>query len=361
MGKKFVRGVTDVDDIEKFDKTLTNVNDLLSDGKATYVHTKQGKNDKYVNITDKITSITSGDKGLIDVSINGDNNATLTPKHDALKEQVIESTNNTITVNRGGNGTSQTTKINTNPQKVLEHDNLLTNYGISKTKSENNTTLGLEYTRINVNVPYDLNDLLNGCVRSANFLNAPKPNTWFFVSSFSEGGWYVIQEAITLVDDKNTTYRRTKQNNVWGPWREQVGDKSVIDNLLAQKQNTITNNTSIGVSGTELRQLYTLKQSYSHANGLLKTHVKSVSQNTSITTPEEEYNFIVKINKGAGDATFVLNDHDKIKFSNIMTSYGQNNSVRISGCTFKLSGSSLTVSTGNNVDQNYVITFSDII
>lgn len=29
MSKKFVRGVTGVDDIEKFDKSLTNVNDLI--------------------------------------------------------------------------------------------------------------------------------------------------------------------------------------------------------------------------------------------------------------------------------------------------------------------------------------------
>lgn len=358
MGKKFVRGVTGVDDIEKFDKTLTNVNDLISDGKATYVHTKQGKNEKYVNITDKITSITSGNTGLIDVSINDDNNAIITPKHDALKEQVIESTNNTITVNRGGNGTIETTKINTNPQKVLEHNNLLTGYGISKKTSGNTTNLGIEYT--SVDPGFDLNNLVDGCIRGSDLLNAPKPNSWFYVSSYNEHS-YCIQRATALVDNLNTSYVRRKDNGKWLPWREQVGDKSVIDNLLAQKQNTITNNTSIGVSGTELRQLYTLKQSYSHANGLLKTHVKSVSQNTSITTPEEEYNFIVKINKGAGDATFVLNDHDKTKFTNIMTSYGQNNSVSISGCTFKLSGSSLTVSTGNNVDQNYVITFSDII
>lgn len=141
MAKKFVRGVTGVDDIEKFDKSLTNVNDLISDGKATYVHTKQGKNEKYVNITDKITSITSGYTGLLDVSMTGDNKATLTPKHDSQKEQVVESTRNTITIEHGANGTSETTKVDTNPEKVLEHENLLTDYGISKTKSGNTTTL----------------------------------------------------------------------------------------------------------------------------------------------------------------------------------------------------------------------------
>ena len=34
MAKKFVRGVTGVEDIESFDKSLTNVNDIVSDGRG---------------------------------------------------------------------------------------------------------------------------------------------------------------------------------------------------------------------------------------------------------------------------------------------------------------------------------------
>ena len=104
----------------------------------------------------------------------------------------------------------------------LSYDNLLTDYGISKTKSGNTTKLGLEYTRVEGG--FDLNNFLNGRVRGGNFVNAPKANTWYYVSSFTEYG-YTIQEAITLVDNKNTTYRRTRQNEVWGAWREQAGDK----------------------------------------------------------------------------------------------------------------------------------------
>ena len=363
MAKKFVRGITDIKTINNQDFDTNNVNDLLSDGEHNYIHRKKGKNEEYHNLTDNIKTISSDNTDLLAVTNDNDttNSATLHPKHDSQKEQVIESTRNTITIEHGDNGTSETTKVDTNPQKVLEHDNLLTNYGISKTKSGNNTTLEIEYTRMQPDKAFDLNDLYNGRVRSNNFLNSPKPNAWLFVSSFSESFSYVFQEAITLDDDKNKTYRRVKRNNVWGAWREQVGDKSVIDGFLAQKQNTITNNTSIGVSGTGLQQLYSQKQSYSNANGILKTHVKSISQNTSVTRAEEEFNFIVKINKGAGSATFTLNDHNKTKFKNIISTYGQNNSVNISGCTFTLSGSSLTVTTTNNVDNNYVITFSDII
>ena len=41
------------------------------------------------------------------------------------KEQVLESTRETITIKHGTNGTSETTKVDTNPQKVLEHENLI--------------------------------------------------------------------------------------------------------------------------------------------------------------------------------------------------------------------------------------------
>ena len=166
------------------------------------------------------------------ISATGDS----APQHDTQKEQVLASTRNTITIGHGANGTSETTKVDTNPEKVLEHSNLLTDYGVSKTKSGNTTKLGLEYTRVQDG--YDLNNLVNGRIRGVQFVNAPKANTWYFVSSFTEN-MYTIQEAVTLVNPKNTTYRRTKQNGVWGAWREQVGDKSVIDTAISANTTKI--------------------------------------------------------------------------------------------------------------------------
>lgn len=329
MAKKFVRGVAGVDDIEKFDKSLTNVNDLVSDGQNTYIHTKKGKTDLYYNITNAVNEVQNSD-GTLTITKNNDT-VTIANKTLATKQELA-------------------TKENT----------LSVDYGISKGTSGNTTKIGIEYSTVASG--FNLNNLANGYVRGEMLLNAPNDWGWFFISSASlAGGNYIIQEAVTILETYNTRYIRSKQAGSWGKWREQVGDKSVIDGLLAQKQNTITNNTSIGVSGTGLRQLYTNKQTYSHDNGILKTHVKSLSSNTSVTTPEEEYNFIVKINKGATFATFTLNEHDKTKFTNIITTYGKDNTVRISGCVFTLSGSTLTVSTTNNTNQNYVITLSDII
>ena len=108
-------------------------------------------------------------------------------------------------------------------------------------------------------------------------------------------------------------------------------------------------------------QLYSYKQTYYHGYGTLKTHVKTVSQNTSVGTLEEEFNFTLKLNQGHQEAAFTLNEHDKTKFRNIITTYGLNDSVRINGCLFTLSNSTLTVITDANTESNSVITFSDII
>ena len=246
MAKKIVRGITDVKTITNQDFDTNNVNDLLSDGQYNYIHRKKGKNEEYHNLTDNIKTLSSDNTELLSVTNYNKttNTATLHPKHDAQKEQVLESTRNTIAINHGTNGTAEKTTVDTNPEKVLEHENLLTDYGISKNTSGNTTKLAVEYAMVSNG--FDLNNLLNGCVRCGKFVNSPKEKTWFFVSSFSEGD-YTLQEAIALLDDKNTTYRRLKANGVWGAWREQVGDKYVIDAMLSQKQDVLTAGTGITI------------------------------------------------------------------------------------------------------------------
>src|SRR5574344_1351142 len=191
MAKKFVRGITDVKTINNQDFDTNNVNDLLSDGQYNYIHRKKGKSEEYHNLTDNIKTISSDNTDLLAVTNNNKttNTATLHPKHDSQKEQVLESTRNTVTINHGKNGTAEKTTVDTNPQKVLEHENLLTDYGISKTTTGNTTKLGLEYTKVEGN--FDLNTLENGRVRTGAFLNAPKENTWFFVSAYTEGKYTI--------------------------------------------------------------------------------------------------------------------------------------------------------------------------
>ena len=248
MAKKIVRGITDVKTINNQDFDTNNVNDLLSDGQYNYIHRKKGKNEEYHNLTDNIKTISSDNTELLSVTNYNKttNTALLSPKHDAQKEQVLESTRDTITINHGSNGTAEKTTVDTNPKKVLEHSNLTTDYGIIKTTTGNTTKLGLGYTKVPDN--FDLNNFLNGCVRCGAFVNAPKEDTWFFVSAFTESD-HTIQEAIELRDYKNTTYRRLRERGVWSEWRVQVTDKSVIDDLLSQKQDTLVAGDGITIQG----------------------------------------------------------------------------------------------------------------
>lgn len=127
MAKKFVRGITDVKTINNQDYDTNNVNDLLSDGQYNYIHRKKGKIEEYHNLTDNIKTLSSDNTELLAVTNNNKttNTATLHPKHDKQKEQVLESTRDTVTINHGTNGTAEKTSVDTNPQKVLEHENLV--------------------------------------------------------------------------------------------------------------------------------------------------------------------------------------------------------------------------------------------
>ena len=147
MAKKIVRGITDVKTITNQDYDTNNVNDLLSDGQYNYIHRKKGENEEYHNLTDNIKTISSDNTELLSVTNNNKttNTATLHPKHDAQKEQVLESTRDTITINHGSNGTAEKTTVDTNPKKVLEHSNLRGN--TDYVKVEHNT--GEETTLIN--------------------------------------------------------------------------------------------------------------------------------------------------------------------------------------------------------------------
>ena len=296
MAKKFVRGITDVKTINNQDFDTNNVNDLLSDGQYNYIHRKKGKTEEYHNLTDNIKTISSDNTELLSVTNNNKttNTALLSPKHDAQKEQLLESTRNTVTIKHGTNGTPEKTTVDTNPQKVLEHSNLLTDYGISKSTSGNTTTLGIEYTKVDDG--FDLNTLKNGRVRSGKFLNAPQENKWFFVSAALSGDNFAMQEAIKVVDDKNTTYRRTKQNGVWGAWREQVGDKSAIDALLAQKQDVLTAGDGITIQGNTISASAPVEgatvsiQGFSSPNAFhAYKHVVTIGQQTLTTFTFECY------------------------------------------------------------------------
>ena len=165
MAKKIVRGITDVKTINNQDFDTNNVNDLLSDGQYNYIHRKKGKTEEYHNLTDNIKTLSSDNTDLLTVTNNNKttNTATLHPKHDAQKEQVLESTRDTITINHGTNGTAEKTTVDTNPLKVLEHENLTVGEGLLKshTSNEDVTNLSIDFNKVQSkidNIEFNIED-----------------------------------------------------------------------------------------------------------------------------------------------------------------------------------------------------------
>ena len=220
MAKKFVRGITDVKTINNQDFDTNNVNDLLSDGQYNYIHRKKGKTEEYHNLTDNIKTLSSDNTELLSVTNYNKttNTATLHPKHDAQKEQVIESTRNTVTIHHGTNGTAEKTTVDTNPKKVLEHENLLTINGISKVTEGNVTTIGLKTID---NYSGDLNELTETClVKPTNdAVNLPIVGYGHGILTVVKIGDTVSQKYHT---DDNKVYTRlggyVEGEWIWSPW-----------------------------------------------------------------------------------------------------------------------------------------------
>ncbi len=219
MAKKIVRGITDVKTINNQDFDTNNVNDLLSDGQYNYIHRKKGETEEYHNLTDNIKTITSDNTDLLAVTNNNKttNSATLHPKHDSQKEQVLESTRDTITINHGTNGTAEKTTVDTNPQKVLEHENLLTINGISKVTEGNSTTIGLKTID---NYSGDLNELTETCIVAVTYDAVNLPDSNGGILTVVKIGDAVSQKIHTATNEVYTrfgTYLEGEWN--WSPWR----------------------------------------------------------------------------------------------------------------------------------------------
>lgn len=246
MAKKIVRGITDVKTINNQDFDTNNVNDLLSDGQYNYIHRKKGKSEEYHNLTDNIKTISSDNTDLLTVTNNNktNNTATLSPKHDAQKEQVLESERATITIQHGTNGTSEKTKVDTNPAKVLEHENLLCGDGLQVSHSGNISEIQLEpslknavkglrkiSTSAGIVAPYnDLNTLpVNTIVLYAYFDGvANKPtgvNGGATVLTYNHASGSDISGAVQILTAPNgDIYTRNfwgmPGTDVWRPWKK---------------------------------------------------------------------------------------------------------------------------------------------
>ena len=247
MAKKMVRGITDVKTITNQDFDTNNVNDLLSDGEYNYIHRKKGKNEEYHNLTDNIKTISSDNTDLLSVTNYNKttNTATLHPKHDTQKEQVIESTRDTIAIHHGTNGTAEKTTVDTNPKKVLEHEKLKTGDGLGTLFNNDETTIILK--------PTPTEDL-------------PAKNGLYYGNVTKDGAQY---SAISLNVDPNKYIQLAFRNSVGSPnkmvgkyryiinnvpteWQQMLVDDEDIRLLLSQKQNKLTAGDGITIQGNTI-------------------------------------------------------------------------------------------------------------
>lgn len=259
MAKKFVRGITDVKTINNQDYDTNNVNDLLSDGQYNYIHRKKGKAEEYHNLTDNIKTISSDNTELLSVTNNNKttNTATLHPKHDKQKEQVLESTRNTIAINHGTNGTAEKTTVDTNPEKVLEHENLKTGDGLKTSFNTDETTIRFKATKKPPET--NLNTLGEGVIRGEGFSIDQVPsgyqaNSAAYVTintSDNRKVQFYISEGGSEGTKIRLYYRFTKHGEAT-EWVQMVGDIGELNNQLAQKQNKLTAMDGISITGDSI-------------------------------------------------------------------------------------------------------------
>ena len=259
MAKKIVRGITDVKTINNQDFDTNNVNDLLSDGQYNYIHRKKGKSEEYHNLTDNIKTISSDNTDLLTVTNNNKttNSATLHPKHDAQKEQVLQSTRNTVTIQHGTNGTPEKTTVDTNPKKVLEHEKLKTGDGLTTSFNTDETTIMFKATKKTPET--DLNTLGEGIIRGNGFPEDQVPSNdlehsaTYITLQYEENAkvQFYVRESVRTPTKIIQSYRFIKNGEVT-PWKEMAVDREELLQNLSQKQNKLTAMGGISITGDSI-------------------------------------------------------------------------------------------------------------
>ena len=329
MAKKFVRGITDVKTINNQDFDTNNVNDLLSDGQYNYIHRKKGKNEEYHNLTDNIKTLSSDNTELLSVTNYNKttNTALLSPKHDAQKEQLLESTRNTVTINHGANGTDEKTTVDTNPQKVLEHENLSVGDGLSVSHSGNKSNIKIEPTFKEAGL--NLDTLKSGVIRGNGFTSSVSQSPTDTQAAFltlqitnNSKVQFSIRQALSQAGKAIVEYRFIT-GGVSTNWMSAPTSMNEITSLLAQKQDKLTAGSGITIQGNTISAsgaTSTIKR-YAVASGSGLSAFKQVVTNGSYSL----VTFTFDVNSGTPQYTFVndlKNDLEKFVGVNKTVSNG---------------------------------------
>lgn len=123
MSKNFVREIDNINNINKQEFYTNKANDLLSTKEHNYI---RKETEEYHCLTDNLKTLSSDNTDLLSVTNYNktSNTATLRPKHDAQKEQVLTSPSNTLTFKRAANGSNETTKVDVSDDLLDTINNL---------------------------------------------------------------------------------------------------------------------------------------------------------------------------------------------------------------------------------------------
>ena len=153
---------------------------------------------------------------------------------------MLESTRNTISIHHGENGTDEKTTVDTNPEKVLEHEKLKTGDGLTTSFNTDETTIMFKATKKPPET--NLNTLGEGVIYGRGFSTDQAPSEDQSISaayvtintSDSKKVQFHIRESRFEHGKIRLCYRFIRNDEEY-EWKEMVGDSAELDNQLAQK------------------------------------------------------------------------------------------------------------------------------
>lgn len=291
MAKKFVRGVTDVENIESYDKTLTNVNDILSDGQDTFVHTKKGKNESYYKLTDSVKQVESTDSTLTiskeDGTVSIANSGLATKQELAGLATKVDNANMEVSEARGG--------FETLSNRLNSFDTKVSNVASGSPKGVYANLSALQTAKPNGD--------------SGIYVTTDNGHWYYYSSGWKDGGVYQASASLNQTTDKvlySTIDLASLQS--WGGMSFKINENAVIETNNSGEYCGLIfdvpapakylNMKFIEKNATEI-QLYKYNSKASNGVGT-KLEVFNVSAGTIYTYSLTEYGTYMFVFKGNG-------------------------------------------------------------
>ena len=170
---------------------------------------------------------------------------------------MLESTRDTIAIRHATNGTDEKTTVDTNPQKVLEHEKLKTGDGLTTSFNTDETTIMFKATKKPPET--NLNTLGEGVIRGNGFSidqvpseNKVKSAAYVTITTSEERKVQFYIRENSLENGMIRLYYRFIKYGEPSEWKEMAVDSGELNNQLTQKQNKLTAMDGISITGDSI-------------------------------------------------------------------------------------------------------------